>query len=267
MKYKRIIVERDSKDNRLLWIKLNYPEKLNVLHLKLLNEFYDALVNADKDDETQAILITGVGKAFSAGADLRELMKGNFEQGLRWLKAYWRVIEVIRETGKPVIAAVKGACVAGGHEIVMACDLVVAGKSARLGQPEIIVGSTAMGIGVQLLPLIVGEKRAREMLFTGKLLSSEEAYKIGLVNRVVDDDMVEEEARKLASHIIESASPQAFRVMKSGLKFWTDLAMLNMMMARDITSMVWASEEFRERCKGFLEKRKMKPRKFAGTMP
>ena len=267
MNYERIIVERDSKDSRLLWIKLNYPEKLNVLHLKLLNEFYDALVNADKDDETQAILITGVGKAFSAGADVRELMKGNFEQGLRWLKAYWRVIEVIRETGKPVIAAVKGACVAGGHEIVMACDLVVAGKSARLGQPEVIVGSTAMGIGVQLLPLIVGEKRAREMLFTGKLLSGEEAYKIGLVNRVVDDDMVEEEARKLAIHIIENASPQAFRVMKSGLKFWTDLAMLNMMMARDITSMVWASEEFRERCKDFLEKRKMKPRKFTGTMP
>lgn len=267
MNYERIIVERDSKDSRLLWIKLNYPEKLNVLHLKLLNEFYDALVNADRDDETQAILITGVGKAFSAGADVRELMKGNFEQGLRWLKAYWRVIEVIRETGKPVIAAVKGACVAGGHEIVMACDLVVAGKSARLGQPEVIVGSTAMGIGVQLLPLIVGEKRAREMLFTGKLLSGEEAYKIGLVNRVVDDDMVEEEARKLAIHIIENASPQAFRVMKSGLKFWTDLAMLNMMMARDITSMVWASEEFRERCKDFLEKRKMKPRKFTGTMP
>jgi len=267
MNYERIIVERDSKDSRLLWIKLNYPEKLNVLHLKLLNEFYDALVNADRDDETQAILITGVGKAFSAGADVRELMKGNFEQGLRWLKAYWRVIEVIRETGKPVIAAVKGACVAGGHEIAMACDLVVAGKSARLGQPEVIVGSTAMGIGVQLLPLIVGEKRAREMLFTGKLLSGEEAYKIGLVNRVVDDDMVEEEARKLAIHIIENASPQAFRVMKSGLKFWTDLAMLNMMMARDITSMVWASEEFRERCKDFLEKRKMKPRKFTGTMP
>ena len=267
MNYERIVVERDSKDSRLLWIKLNYPEKLNVLHLKLLNEFYDALVNADKDDETQAILITGVGKAFSAGADVRELMKGNFEQGLRWLKAYWRVIEVIRETGKPVIAAVKGACVAGGHEIAMACDLVVAGKSARLGQPEVIVGSTAMGIGVQLLPLIVGEKRAREMLFTGKLLSGEEAYKIGLVNRVVDDDMVEEEARKLAIHIIENASPQAFRVMKSGLKFWTDLAMLNMMMARDITSMVWASEEFRERCKDFLEKRKMKPRKFTGTMP
>lgn len=267
MKYKRVIVEKDEEDGRLLWIKLNYPEKLNVLHLKMLKELYEALTRAERDDEVQAILITGVGKAFSAGADVKELMRGNFEKGLRWLKAYWRIIEIIRETGKPVIAAVNGACVAGGHEIAMACDLVVAGKTARLGQPEIIVGSTAMGLGVQLLPLIVGEKRARDLLFTGRLLTAEEAYNFGLVNKVVEDEKVHEEARRLAVHIIENASPQAFRVMKSGLKFWTDLAMLNMMTTRDITSMVWASREFRERCKDFLEKKKMKPRKFIGTMP
>lgn len=267
MKYERIIIEKDVKDERLLWIRLNYPEKFNVLHLKMLNEFYEALVEADKSDATQAILISSVGKAFSAGADVKELMQGDFENGLRWLKAYWRIIETLRETGKPVIAAVKGACVAGGHEIVMACDLVVAGKSAKLGQPEVLVGSTAMGLGLQLLPLIVGEKRAREMLFTGRLLPAEEAYQVGLVNRVVDDERVEEEARKLAIHILDNASPQAFRVMKSGLKFWTDLAMLNMMMARDITAMVWTSNEFKERSKDFLEKRKMKPRKFLGTLP
>jgi enoyl-CoA hydratase/carnithine racemase len=267
MKYERIIVENDSRDERLRWIKLNYPERLNVLHLRMLNELYEGLVEADKDDMVQAILITGVGKAFSAGADVKELIEGDFEHGIRWLKAYSRVIEIVRETGKPVIAAANGACVAGGHEIAMACDLVVAGRSARLGQPEILVGSTAMGIGLQLLPLIVGEKRAREMLFTGRLLSAEEAYQIGLVNKVVDDEKVEEEARKLATQIIDNASPQAFRVMKSGLKFWTDLAMLNMMMARDVTSMVWASDDFRERCKDFLGKREMKRKRFTGTMP
>jgi len=149
----------------------------------------------------------------------------------------------------------------------MACDFVVAGESARLGQPEVIVGSTAMGIGVQLLPLIVGEKRAREMLLTGRLLSAKEALQIGLINRVVEDIKVQEEARKLALQIIENVSPQAFKVIKSGLNFWTNLSMLNIMMAADITSMVWASKEFRERCKDFLEKRKMKPRKFIGTMP
>jgi len=267
MKYERIIAENDSRDERIRWIKLNYPERLNVLHLRMLNELYEGLVEADKDDIVQAIIITGVGKAFSAGADVKELIKGDFEHGIRWLKAYSRVIETARETGKPAIAAVNGACVAGGHEIAMACDLVVAGRSARLGQPEILVGSTAMGIGLQLLPLIVGEKRAREMLFTGRLLSAEEAYQIGLVNKVVDDEKVEEEARKLAAQIMDNASPQAFRVMKSGLKFWTDLAMLNTMMARDVTSMVWASDDFRERAKDFLEKREMRRKRFTGTMP
>ncbi len=260
-------MEKDAEDGRLLWIKLNHPERLNVLHFRMLRSLHDALVTADKDSNVHAILVTGVGKAFSAGADVKELIEGDFESGLRWLKAYWNIIETIRETGKPVIAAVRGACVAGGHEIMMACDLVVAGKSARFGQPEILVGSTAMGAGVQLLPLIVGEKRAREMLFTGRLLSAEEAYQFGLVNKVVDDEKVEGEAKKFAIHIIDNASPQAFRVMKSGLKFWTDLAMLNMMTARDITSLVWLSEEFRERTKDFLEKRNMKPRKFTGTMP
>ncbi len=267
MKYEKVIVEKDSEDERLVWIKLNHAERLNVLHLKMLNELHEAFIEVDKDNDIQAILITGVGRTFSAGADLKELSKGSFEQGLRWLKAYWRVVELLRETGKPTIAAVRGACVAGGHEIAIACDLVVAGKSARLGQPEILVGSTAMGIGVQLLPLIVGEKRAREMLFTGKLLSAEEAYNVGLVNRVVDDHKVEGESRKLAAQIVANASPQAFKVMKSGLKFWTDLAMMNSMMARDITAMVWTSKEFRARCKDFLEKKKMKPRKFLGIMP
>ena len=267
LKYQRIILEQDLEDGRLLWVKLNYAERLNVLHLKLITELHEALIEADKDETAQAILISGVGKAFSAGADLKELAGLNFEEGLRWLKAYWNVIETIRETGKPVIAAVNGACVAGGHEVAMACDLVVAGKSAKLGQPEIIVGSTAMGVGVQLLPLIVGEKRAREILFTGRLLSADEAYDIGLVNRVVPDEKVKEEARSLALRIIENASPQAFRVMKSALKFWTDVAMLNMMTARDITSLVWTSKEFRERTEDFLKKRDMRPRKFFGTMP
>ncbi|MHA1593172.1 MAG: enoyl-CoA hydratase/isomerase family protein [Candidatus Baldrarchaeia archaeon] len=265
--YKKILVERDPVDDRILWIKLNYPEKMNVLHLEMLNELYDALVKADKDEKICAIIITSKDRAFCAGADLREIMEKDFERGVRWLKAYWRVLELLRETGKLVIAAVKGACVAGGHELVMMCDLVVAGKSARFGQPEVIVGSTAMGGGVQLLPLIVGEKRARELVLTGRLLSAEEAYRLGLVNRIVDDDKLEEEARNLALEVINRVSPQAFRVIKSCLKFWTDLAMLNWQLARDITAMVWTTEEFRERSRDFLEKKKMRPRKFTGVMP
>ena len=265
--YRKIIFERDKEDRRIVWIKLNKPEELNTLDIQLLNELYDALVRADKDEEVHAIIISSVGRAFCAGADLKDIMNRDLEEGVRWLKAYWRVLELIRETGKPVIAAIRGACVAGGHELVMMCDLVIAGRSAKLGQPEILVGSTAMGGGVQLLPLIIGEKRARELVFTARLLSAEEAYQFGLVNRVVDDEKVDDEARKLAIEIINRSSPQAFRVIKSCFKYWTDLAMLTWQLARDITAMVWTTEEFRERAEKFLKKEKFKPRKFMGISP
>jgi len=264
--YRRVVVERDQVDGRILWIKLNYPERLNVLHAELMEEVYDALVDADENDAVQAVIIAGVGKAFCAGADVKELMSVDLEGGLRWLQAYWRVFDLLRETGKPVIAAVKGYCVAGGNEWVLACDLVVAGKSAVFGQPEPIIGSTAF-LAVLLLPIVVGERRAREMLLTGKLISADEAHRIGLVNRVVPDEEVEEEARKLAIEIIDRVNPQAFRIVKSGLRFWTDLPLLLLRFGRDLTAWAWLSDMFRERCKAFLEKRSMKPGKFMGVAP
>ena len=205
--YQRVIVERDSRDHRILWVKLNYPERFNVLRAELMEEVYDALVSADRDDSVQAVIITGVGKAFCAGADVKELTSMDFEGGIRWLQAYWRVFDLLRETGKPVIAAVKGYCVAGGNEWVLACDLVVAGKSAVFGQPEPIIGSTAF-LAVLLLPIVVGERRAREMLLTGKLISADEAHRIGLVNKVVPDEEVDEEARKLAIEISTGSTPK-----------------------------------------------------------
>ena len=196
-----------------------------------------------------------------AGANLKELLETNTEEGIRWLETYWSTLSTLRETGKLVVAAIKGDCVAGGNELVMMCDLAVAAKSARFGQPEIIVGSTAMGGGLQMLPLLVGEKRARELAFTARLLSAEEALEWGLINRVVDGD-VEEEAKKLALEVVERSSPQAFRVMKSCLNYWTNLAMLNWQIARDLTAFVWNSEEFKERGKDFLEKKKLEKRRF-----
>lgn len=264
-----ISVERDPADGRILWIRLDGGSGgLRVLRLEMLNELYEALRQADRDDGVHAVIVSGVGDNLCAGADLRELTGlRDFGEAVRWFEAFWRVVELIRETGKPVIAAVRGYAVAGCNELAMACDLVVAGRSARFGQPEAAVGSTAAGLGVQLLPLMVGEKRARELLFTGRLLTAEEAMQMGLVNRVVDDEKVEEEARRLALEIIEGKSPQAFRVMKSLLNQWTALAMLSRSLARDVTAMVWLSEEFRERARDFLQKRKMRPRKFTGVTP
>ncbi|MEM0022798.1 MAG: enoyl-CoA hydratase/isomerase family protein [Archaeoglobaceae archaeon] len=248
-------------DDRIAWVFIQDSE-MNVLSQRLLKEIYNALVEADK--KAFAIILATKTKNFCAGANLREIEALNFEKAIKWFESYLDVVRFLRSVGKPTIAAVRGFCVAGGNEIAMACDFVIASKNAKFGQPEVRVGSTAMGLGVQLLPLLVGEKRARELLLTGRIIDAEEAYRIGLVNRVVDDAELEKTAKEVAREIIENCSPQAFRVIKSGLNFWTQLAMSSGEVARDLTAMVWLSKEFRERCEEFLQKKKFTPRDFFG---
>lgn len=149
----------------------------------------------------------------------------------------------------------------------MGCDLIVAGESARFGQPEVGVGSTAAGGGLQLLPLVVGEKRARELLLTGRLLEASEAERFGLVNRVVPDEAVEDRALALVQEIIDTKSPQAYRAMKAVMSGWTNLAMLQREMARDMTARVWDSPEFRERAAAFQAREEFEPRPFTGARP
>lgn len=157
-----------------------------------------------------------------------------------------------------------GDCVAGGNELAMGCDLIVAGESARFGQPEVRVGSTAAGGGAQMLPLIVGERRARELLLTGELIEADEAQEIGLINRVVPDGEVDVEAAALVESIIDTHSPQAYRVIKSMFKGWHNLAMLQWEGMRDLTAAVWASDEFGERAQAFLANEQIPPGSFSG---
>jgi enoyl-CoA hydratase/carnithine racemase len=129
------------------------------------------------------------------------------------------------------------------------------------------VGSTAAGGGVQLLPLVVGEKRAREMLLLGDLLDATEAERIGLINRVVEDDAVEATALALLTRIVDTKSPQAYRAIKAIMKTWTNLGLVHEEMARDMTATVWASDEFDERVAAFLAREQQRPRPFSGTRP
>lgn len=257
----KVLFEVDS-DPRIAWIKLS-ASKINVLNLEMLEDLYNAIEMAEKG-ENSAIILSSSQENFCAGADLKELKSLSFEEGIKWFERYIEVVKLLRNSSKPVIAAVRGFCVAGGNEIAMACDIVVASKNAKFGQPEVKVGSTAMGLGVQLLPLIIGEKRARELLLTGRIIDAEEALRIGLINRVVDDEKLEETAKSIAIEIVENCSPKAFRVIKSGLNFWTDLAMVSAQLSRDITSLIWASSEFKERSEEFLHGKKLSPKKFNG---
>jgi enoyl-CoA hydratase/carnithine racemase len=265
--YTSIAVEPDPEDGRITHVRLDAPERNNTIDSRLLREFTDAVVAADRDPEVRGVVLGATGDVFCAGASLQELTELTVEEGARWMTAYLEALELLRDTGKPVVAAVEGTCAAGGNELVSACDLIVAGESARFGQPEVGVGSTAAGGGAQLLPLIVGEKRARDLLLTGRMLEAEEARAIGLINRVVEDGTAGQRATALVGEILDRNSPQAYRTIKAVMKQWTNLGLSGGEMARDLTAHVWASEEFRERADAFLAREEQQPRPFTGTRP
>lgn len=263
--YTKVEIEQDTKTG-IGVVRLDNPPE-NVINLELLLDLESALDKLDRDETIDAIVLGTSQEVFCSGADLKEISELETEGGNRWLTAYMETVDRLRDTGKPTIAAVESVCVAGGNELIMGCDLIVAGESAKLGQPEVIVGSTAAGGGLQLLPLIVGEKRAREILLTGDLLTAEEAERYGLVNRVVDDGAATEEAARLAEEIINKSSSQAYRMMKAVMKSWSNLAMHHQEMAREMTAAVWNSEEFNERADQFLAEEDLDARSFTGVRP
>ncbi len=258
-----ILLERPN-NGRIAIVRLDSETPNNILHLELIRELISALEWADGTTEIDGIVLGSTGEVFCAGADVGELQDLDVEQGVKWLQRYYEIVDLLRSTGKPTVAAVTGDCVAGGNELAMGCDLIVAGESARFGQPEVRVGSTAAGGGAQMLPLIVGERRARELLLTGELLEATEAHDIGMINRVVPDEDVDAEAAALVESIIDTHSPQAYRVIKSMFKGWHNLAMLHWEGMRDLTAAVWASDEFEARAQAFLANDQIPPGSFSG---
>ncbi|WP_246989754.1 enoyl-CoA hydratase/isomerase family protein [Halorientalis marina] len=247
-------------------IDLDRPEDNNVITTELLSELGHAIESADADDDIDAIVLGTSSENFCAGGSLQELGTLDREGGNRFLNRYIDTVNLLRETGKPTLAAVKGNCVAGGNELVMGVDIIVAGESARFGQPEVRVGSTAAGGGVQMLPLVVGQRRAKDLLLTGRLLSAQEAEEWGLINRVVDDGTVDERAVEIAKEIITQHSPQAYRVIKAMLKRWNNLALTNREVERELTAAVWESEEFSDRADAFMGGEDLESRSFSGTL-
>lgn len=264
--YQKVAVD-ESSDGQIRMVRIDNMANNNALDLELINELGEAFKAADRDDDVQGIIFGSVGEMFCAGANLNEIKDAGLEGGTRWLNAYYDTLEVLKDTGKPTVGAVDGICVGGGQEMVVGCDLIVAGESAKFGQPEVKVGSTAGSGGLQMLPLMVGERRARDIMLTGRLLEAEEAKQIGLINRLVPDEEVEEKAIDVTMQIIENNSPQAYRVMKSVMKQWSNLAMLGWESQRELTSMVWDSEEFDERATSFMEGEDLEQRDFMGSQP
>lgn len=254
MSYSNIIVETTE---GISTITFNRPKALNALNSALLGELDQALDEIAGNEDIRVLILTGAGeKAFVAGADITELAKLDTLSAKVFINKGLTVINKLAELPIPVIAAVNGFALGGGLEISMACDFIYASSSARFGQPEINLGLIPGYGGTQRLPRIIGIGQAKELLLTGKMVSAEEAHRLGIVNRVLSpEDLMTEviaSAKEMASkgkvalRAIKQAVNNGLNVdLASGLRIETDAFALCL-----------ASSDAKEGTSAFLEKRK-----------
>jgi enoyl-CoA hydratase len=235
-------------------IQLHRPEVLNALNLQLMEELVSALESMEKDEAIRCIIITGDRRAFAAGADIDEMSDATaVDMLLRDQFATW---DRIRHISKPLIAAVSGYALGGGCELAMACDLIIAAETAKFGQPEINIGVMPGAGGTQRLTRAVGKARAMEMVLTGKPISAEEALQAGLINRVVPEELLEDESLKMAREIA-SKPPVAVRLAKKAvLKAMDTTLETGLAYEQMLFYLLFATEDQREGMQAFLEKRK-----------
>lgn len=213
MEYREVLYE---KRGQVAWIYLNRPEDMNSITVTLCGEMEQCLGRAEQDGEVRVLVLSGKGKAFCAGADLKALLTGmgvNGAPGPDFLDRATSMFHRLRSHPRPVIAALNGLTLAGGLELAMACDLVIAAKSAKIGDAHSNFGVFPGAGGATVLPRKIGLNRAKYMLFTGDFVSAEEMMAFGLVNQVVPGEQLEEEVQKLAARLAEK-SPLVLRRMK-----------------------------------------------------
>jgi enoyl-CoA hydratase len=247
-----IIVERDE-ERRVAVLRFNRPKQLNALNGEVMDELCSALEGLDRDEAIRVMVVTGSERAFAAGADIGEMAGASPIDMLRTNRiAQW---DRVRRIGKPVIAAVAGWCLGGGCELAMALDLVIAAESARFGQPEINLGVIPGAGGTQRLTRAVGKSVAMEMILTGEPIDAREAHRLGLVARVVPNELLIEDALALAAKIA-TKSPLALRLAKEAVNAAYEMSLSDALAhERRLFYLLFASEDQKEGMAAFLEKR------------
>ncbi|MEK7468402.1 MAG: enoyl-CoA hydratase-related protein [Planctomycetota bacterium] len=249
MAYTAILVEVTD---RLGVITINRPDVRNAIDLAVVTELTAAL--DDLKDKIGCLIITGAGdKAFAAGADIAQLRDRNRDDALKGINT--RVFRLIEDFPFPVIAAVCGFALGGGCELAMACDLRVAGESSKFGQPEVSLGIIAGAGATYRLARLVGAGRAKELLFTGRIIDAKEAEQIGLVNKVVADVDVLKTAKALAADILKNA-PLAVRLTKWSINATLRAGEPDTAIEQLSQAVLFETEDKKKRMTDFLEKRK-----------
>lgn len=196
-------------------VRINRPEKLNAMNIDVIKEMGSLMDQLEKDDSVKVVIVTGTGeKAFSAGADIEYMSKISPLEAEQYAITGHSTLNRIDNMSKPVIAAVNGYALGGGCELALSCDIRIASKNAAMGQPEVTIGICPGWGGTQRLMRAVGPARAKELIYTGKRISADEAFQIGLVNKVVELPQLMDECMNIAKQIAKN-SAIAVRVSKT----------------------------------------------------
>lgn len=254
MTYQNLLLDRDA---TVAVVTINRPDKRNALNSETVDELRRAILALKHDDGVRAVVVTGAGdKAFIAGADINELAVQTPVGGREHAHRGQHVLDLLETMGKPVIAAINGVALGGGCELAMACTMRIAADTARLGQPEINLGLMPGYAGSQRLARLVGKGRALELLLTGEAISADEAYRIGLVNRVVPAAELPGAAKALALSLAEKA-PVAARYIIDAVNRGLEMPLAEAQLYEaTLFGLVSTTEDMREGTKAFLEKRK-----------
>ena len=248
---KNILVE---KDGNVGIVRLNRPSALNALSYALMKELVVALEAFDSDDSIHCIVITGNDRAFSAGADIKDMSAQGSVEALK--EGNLERFDKIQKITKPIIAAVSGYALGGGLELAMTCDIIIAAEGAKLGQPEIKIGVMPGAGGTQRLTRALGKYKAMDMILTGYQISATEAHARGLVSRVVPNEQYFTEAIKVAKEIT-SKSPLATKVAKECiLKSYESNLSEGLEFEHRNFYLLMSSEDKNEGMKAFIENRK-----------
>ena len=257
MEFKNVLYSKD-KEKGIARITINRPEARNALNQATRKELLEIVEDLNTDKDVRVAVITGGGdKAFIAGADITEFKGATpIIMRERALTTGQKLYNSIEALPMPVIAMINGFCLGGGNELAMTCDIRIASENAKFGQPEINVGIIPGGGGTQRLIRLIGWGKAKELVYTGRIIDSAEAERIGLVDKVVPPDKLEETVNQLAE-TIASKSPLIIRIAKQSLNkgLYTDLAAgLSYEMAS--FCLCCSTEDQQEGLNAFLEKRK-----------
>jgi enoyl-CoA hydratase len=256
MAYDNLLFEVSDKIAR---ITINRANVLNALNRKTLDELGDCLKKARADDDIRVLILTGAGeKAFVAGADINELSQQTPVNGREFTLYGQEIFHRLETLGKPVIAAINGFALGGGCELALACTLRVAGRNAKLGQPEVKLGIVPGYGGTQRLPRLCGKGVAHELILTGEMISADEALRVGLVNRVVEPGELLATAEALAKKIVANAPlavKYALEAVERGMEMPQEEGLY---LEATLFGLCCATQDMREGTRAFLEKRSPK---------